>query len=308
MKNGNFPKKKVILSVCLLAGALLAVVGGTLAIYTSQAFQRSVVRNRDNEAIRFSSDKLYRVAPGTDPQKYYYPMSKDQKTMTFQVCNYDQAKNTKYNEKTIAYKIEFWVKNRTENGSYTISDGSQTKDVENGASVFFEDRLPGRKKSAKSYTFTFSEDADYNKVELYVTVTPKDLTTTQNRVLNGILIPIEYATTQGVTLKWEFMDSTRGTPDKFDAYNLSVSVSGGSGNVLITWDNTVLDIDPFFSIGKTVTTNGNQSTITVPMDSDDETGAYLISFYNHNAVKPGWTTWSELPIFVELETSTGGQE
>lgn len=304
MKNGNLPPKKVILSIVLIVGAILAAAGGTLAIYTSQVYQRSVVRNRDNDVIRFSSDKLYRVTAGTDAQKYYYPMSKDQKTMTFQVCNYDQTKNTLYNEKKIDYTITFEVRNGTDGFEYKISDGNTTQiAINSGEPISFTNILRGGKRTADSYTFTFAE-GDYNKVELHVTVTPTDFAVTQNRILNGILIPIEYATTQGVTLKSEFTDSTRGTPDQFDAYNLSVSVSGGSGNVLITWDHTMLDIDPFFAKGKDITKNGDESTITVRMNSDDETGAYLIPFYNHNTTKPAWTAWSKLPISVKLESTS----
>ena len=303
MKNYNLSKKRIVISACLIVGVLIVLIGGTLAIYTSQDHQRSVVRNRDNEAIRFSSDKLYRVTYGTGAQKYYYPMGKDEREMTFQVCNYDQAKNTLFNEKRIEYDIVFQVKNGTDDFDYTISNGNKSKSVRNDESVSFMDSLTGGRKSTNSYTFTFAE-GDFNNVELWVTATPGNLTLTQNRILNGILTPIEYATTQGVTVKYEFTDSTRETPDQFDAYNLAVSISGGSGNVLITWDSAELDIDPFFKDGKIVTTEGNNSTIEVPMDSEDETGSYLIQFYNHNTEKPGWTVWSELPITVSLEQSS----
>lgn len=303
MKNNRMAKRKMILSICLAAGVLLTAVGVTLAIYTSQVYRRSVVRNRDNEIIRFSSDKLYRVTAGTDAQIYYYPMSEGQTTMTFQVCNYDQTKNTLFNEKRLEYIINVEVKDGTPDINYTISNGSETKTLKTGESTSFEETLTPGKRSAKTYTFTFDE-AGYGKVKLCVTVTPKNLTVTQNRILNGILIPIQYATTQGITVRSEFTDSTRDTPDKFDAYNLSVSVSGGQGEVLITWDNTMLDIDPFFADGKTITKNGDESTITVPMNAEDETGTYLIQFYNHNNTKPGWTAWSELPITVKLKETT----
>ena len=73
---------------------------------------------------------------------------------------------------------------------------------------------------------------------------------------------------------------------------------------MITWDHTMLDIDPFFSNGKTISKNGDESTITVPMNSEDETGTYLISFYNHNTTKPEWAAWTDLPISVALESNT----
>lgn len=292
--------------ICLIVGAILTAVGGSYAIYTSQVYQRSVVRNRDNDVIRFSSDKLYRVTAGTDAQKYYYPMSKEQRTMTFQVCNYDQAKNTLFNERDIDYEITFQVNNGTDGFDYKVSNGSTTKTVVTGDSESFKDSLRKGKRSTNSYSFTFGED-DYNKVEVLVTVTPSDFTTTQNRILNGILIPVEYAATQGITVKSEFTDAARDGrgPESFDAYNLMVSISGGSGEVLITWNHTMLDIDPFFATGKTIMSNGNESTISVSMNSDDTTGNYLIQFYNHNTKKPEWTSWSDLPVSVKLKDTQG---
>ena len=300
MKKGLLSKR--IWVIVLVTTAILLTVGGTLAIYTSQVYQRAVVRNRYNDVIRFSSDKLYRVADGTAPQKYYYPMGENQETMTFSVCNYDQANNTLFSEKEIGYNISFEIKNGTDNFDYTVSCGANNKKLKNGGNCSMTGSFARGTRSVATYSVTFN-DADYNKVEISVTVTPTDLTTTQNTILNGVLIPIKYATTQGASLSHQFTDSTRGTPDQFDAYNLLVSVSGGTGNVLITWDHTVLDIDPFFKGDKNITTEGNSSTITVPMNSENETGTYLISFYNHNTTKPKWTTWSELPISVKLEES-----
>lgn len=306
MKKGISSKKRIILLFCLIVGVILAATGGSFAIYTSQVYQRSVVRNRDNDVIRFSSDRLYRVQNGTTvAQKYYYPLSSEQRTMTFQVCNYDQAKNTLFNEKDIDYNITFQVNNGTDGFSYTVSNGSTTKTVVTEGSVSFTDNLRKGKRSTNSYSFTFGED-DYNKVELLVKVTPSDLSTTQNRILNGNLIPVEYTAVQGVAVKSEFTDAARGFgPEAFDAYNLMVSISGGSGDVLITWDHTMLDIDYFFASDKTITKYENHSTISVPMNSDDTTGTYLIQFYNHNTQKPDWTSWSQLPVSVKLKDTQG---
>ena len=301
MKKDLSSKRKLALSLCLGLAALVIAVGGTLAIYTGQAFQRSVVRNRDNEAVRFSSDKLYRVASGSPAQKYYCPMGQHQTAVTFRVCNYDQAKSNLFNEKDIEYNITFAISNGTDGFTYTISDGTTTQTVKNGGSCTFSGVcLNGSQRSVKSYTVPFAE-TDYNKIEVTVTVTPTDPTLTKGMVLNGILVPIEYAATQGITVNYYFTDSMRdglGLSD-FAAYNLSVSVSGGKTNVVITWDHTRLDIDPFFKKGRTVTTEGDFSSITVSMDAANETGAYLIPFYNHNSQKTNWATWSDLPITVK---------
>lgn len=300
MKKDISPKRKIVLTICLIVSVVLMMAGGTLAIYTSQVYQRAVVRNRDADAIRFSSDKLYRVTENSPVQTYFYPMSKNQTTMSFMVCNYDQSKNTVVSEKDIEYTVIFSIPEGTEVFDYTVNSTPAV----NGTLTISDCSLKGSKRSSDTYTIDFGTHA-YSETKIEVIVMPTDLTLTKNTVLQAALVPIEYATTQGVTVKYEFIDSIRDTPDKFDAYNLSVSISGGEGNVVIKWDASQLDIDPFFkekgNLDSNLDTEG-YTTLTVSMNSEDATGAYLIQFYNHNTTEPSWTDWNQLPIRVKLST------
>lgn len=305
MKKKRF--KKIWVISLVLTAIFLGVVG-SVAIYTSQVYQRAVVRNRYNDVIRFSSDKLYRVTDTSSPQKYYYPLGENQRTMIFTVCNYDQVKSTLYNENNINYKIEFKIENGSSGFEYIVKKGNEVKGTvtNNGTLTIVDNNLQGGHRSVDTYSVTFDKD-DYNKVEITVTVTPTDTTTTQNYKLNGTLIPIEYATTQGVRLEWSYPDSGRGTPEEFDAYNVLVALAGGQGYVKITWDNTKLDIDPFFVESyaipgneEKVHTSGDTSYVKVSMNSEDETGTYLVTFYNHNNTRPLWTKWKK-----ENESDTG---
>lgn len=305
MKKNISAKRKIILTICLIVGVVLVMAGGTLAIYTSQVYQRAVVRNRYNDVIRFSSDKLYRTKDTENPpQKYYYPVGENQTSMTFSVCNYDQVNNTLFSENEIVYNINFKVTNGTKGVEYIVSCGDKTEKLTNGSNLDMLGNLQGGRRSVNTYTVEFNGKADYNKVEIEVEVRPIDSSITQNNILNGVLIPIEYATTQGVKLNHEFIDKGRDDPNKFDAYNLLVSVSGGKGKVVIAWDSTQLDIDPFFleaSSGISGVAENGYKTLTVPMNSEDETGTYLISFYNHNITDPEWKDWEKFPIDVQLE-------
>lgn len=298
MKKSNSTKKLI----CSLAFLLLVIgtaIGGTAAIYTSQVFQRSVVRNRDSEAIRFSSDKLYRVMDGNlTLKKYYYPVSSGQKSMSFMVCNYDQSKNTVVNKNNLEYDIKFDVKNGTSDFEYDIN-GSK---LDNNGTLILSSSLPGGKRSTDNYTVNFSEN-DYNKVEVTVTVTPKDLSLTKNNVLYATLIPIVYATTQGVSLDWEFTDGNDYKPYEVDAYNVAMSISGGEDDVVISWENDKLDIDPFFQkeivdSGGTLTTAENKSTLEFNMNSEDNTSSYHLRFYKHGVDSYNWNKWENLPIKI----------
>ena len=303
-------QKRLGLSLILLLAALAAAVGATYAIYTSQVYQRAVVRNRDTEAIRFSSDKLYRVNEGTPLQTYYYPM-KDQTTMRFTVCNYDQTKNTVVNENDIHYTVTFSIPEGTKAFSYRVN-GVLT-DAEGNLS-FSNQVLKGARSSSDRYTIDFGKHP-YTDTKINVTVTPDNDSKafTKNNVLQATLVPIGYATTQGVTLTHIYPDSTRGDPDRFAAYNLSVSISGGQGDVVINWKPNELDIDPFFeakakgiierdAAGNLVLDEEGYAKLTIPMNSEDETGAYLIQFYNHGTSNSLWMTWNDLPIKAALST------
>lgn len=293
-------QKRLGLSLILLLAALAAAVGVTYAIYTSQVYQRAVVRNRDTEAIRFSSDKLYRAV---DPiaKKYYCPMSPGQKTMSFTVCNYDQSKKTVVNQQLLEYDIEIQVAKGTEKFDYFIN-GSK---ISNGDTWKQSGALAGGRRSMDTYTISFSED-DYNQLEVTVTVSPRDPSLTKNTKLYGTLIPIKYATTQGVQLSSEFIDSTTAEITDMDAYNYSVSISGGEDDVVIAWDHSQLDIDPFFlskmkKLGGTYVKGDKQSTLTIHMSSDDETASYLFQFYNHGPQI--LNSWNDLSVSVQRQSA-----
>ena len=156
-----------------------------------------------------------------------------------------------------------------------------------------------------TYTIKFNEN-DYNRVEVTVTVTPKDPSLTKNTKLYGTLIPIKYATTQGVQLSSEFSDSANAKITDVDAYNYSVSISGGEDDVVIAWDHSQLDIDPFFlakmqELGGAYNNGDKESTLTIHMNSEDETASYHFQFYNHGTQKPNF--WNDLIVSVTRKSA-----
>lgn len=296
-------KRKILTTIVIMLFTCILAASATLAIYTSQVFQRSVVRNRDNDIIRFSSNRLYRATETSVIQKYYYPLSDGDKSMSFQVCNFDQTKNSVFNEKNIEYNIRFEIKKKSNETVYSLFKNEQSIEISDD-SAQTESILQGGKRSVDTYTFNFGE-SDYNNIELSVIVTPVDLTVTQNKVLKAILIPMRYASVQGFNITSEYMDSLRGGPDEFDAYNLALTASGGEGTVLLTWKNKKLDIDPFFVskyVTETVSDEVN-TTVKFRMNSENERGSLVIRFYNHNSQKPDWTDWNDLPIEIVMEGS-----
>ena len=131
-------------------------------------------------------------------------------------------------------------------------------------------------------------------------MTPLNSTVTQGRILQAVLIPVEYTPVQGISVKAEFSDSGRGkAPSEYAAYNLTVTIRGGAGTVKITWDKERLDIDPFFTkLGNVLET---EDGILLSMNSEDETGAYQITFFNHKNQNPMWADWNELWEYIQVE-------
>lgn len=298
MRQGTSPTKNFILSVLLLAAVLAVAAGAALSVYTSQDHQRSVVRNRDTDTIRFSSDKLYRVTEG-EPQKYFYSATKSQREIQFYVCNYDQERPTLFCERDIEYLLEFRLNNTSlEANQYVVRSTDGTYRFENGVCTF-TDSLPGGDRSLKTYSLDFGE-GDFDQLEWTVKVTPVNPTVTQGRFLQAVLIPVEYIPIQGVSVSAEFTDRGRGkAPSAYAAYNVTITIRGGAGRVKLTWDKAMLDIDPFFreQANGTETDDG----ILFPMNSEDETGSRQVTFFNHQNQKPTWSDWNELWQYIHVE-------
>lgn len=272
-----FFNKKGLIALSLAAAALVAAAGVSVAIYTNQTYQRSVVRNRDSEGIRFSSDKLYQCnGIPQDPQKYHYPMGKSQTTMTFQVCNYDQGKSTLINKNTIDYSITF----SGIGDGVTLSRNGQMIGNESTSS------LQGAKYSVDTYLITLPDELkdNYDGIEITVQVTPLTPALTQETYLAATLIPTPYGSAQDFSVKMEYPDQ-RTAISKVAAYNVLVTATG-SGTARIQWDPAVLTIDPFFL--KAVKVEENNGSVEIPMDSMEKTGSYLITFYNKNFKGDSW--------------------
>lgn len=299
MKKKRF--KKIWVISLVLTAIFLGVVG-SVAIYTSQVYQRAVVRNRYNDVIRFSSDKLLTVETETLPSEIYYPVAEGQNTMTFTVCNYAQTKSTLPNDASLTYTISFKFENSDEDFSYHISCNDTVLDN----LTSYTHNLPGGTASVDTYTITFSEK-DYQKMKLTVTVTPEDSLLTKNRILTGTLIPILYGTTQQFQVHMEFPDSQRKntdgsyfTPENVDAYNVLLSVTGGQGKVYIRWKSNEVEMDSYFCSEHAPSKDGDWLKTVLFMDSADNTSSYLIPFYNPNSSKPGWTDWNQLKASIEV--------
>ena len=170
MRRKNSLHRKAIASFLILVMTITALIGVSFAIYTSQVFQRSVVRNRNTGIVRFSSDKLISVAIDSNATEIYYPVVEGQTTMSFRICNYDQTRSTLVNETDIGYTISFSFADKDDSFNYSVT----CNDKSIGSSENTHRILRGGVASVDNYTVSFSEN-DYRKLKMTVTVIPDDL-------------------------------------------------------------------------------------------------------------------------------------
>ena len=123
MKFTENPKLKMVFAAVCACLLLLAGIGTTFSAYTSQAAKRGVVRNRDTEKIRFTSNYLQPCAVNT--QNNAFPVrvvafgedtnDTDNITLDIWVYNYIVGSNSQINERDITYTL-----------TITITDGAET--------------------------------------------------------------------------------------------------------------------------------------------------------------------------------------
>ena len=272
------PKLKTILIVLLALAGLSAVVGGSFAAYTSQAYQRGVARNRDNETVRFTSNYLQACANTTDSKDYagrtvlFSDSTSGEISVDIFVYNYANGNENLVSQKDITYNMSIMFESSNTGNSYSVKveDG----DVQTVQSNKFEQsnvRLAGRRASSHKYTVTFpASDLDKLKITAVATPTVSSLSATNNQKLAAVI---------------KFIDQIDGnSPKDFAGFNYEVSISSGVADATLTWNTAIVEIDKFFLINlgksdKEIESILAAGTLTFTMNQTKGTGDYLIPFY-----------------------------
>lgn len=324
MKLTNKPnQKRIWVALAALIG-ILAVAGGSFAAYTSQAYQRGVVRNRDNEAVRFTSNYLQNCALSTDEKSYvgrtilFNDDDKKNDNLTFDiyVYNYVNGNTDLVSQRDITYDMTISFKDGAGNGySVLDADGNTTESPDTDGKVEFKGKtLVGRNAAYHIYTVTFP-GSDLNTLKITAVAKPTNSSVTNNQMLAAVIAPSIDSTTKKFNFQKGFLEENKGIPEEglsaYDGFNYEVSISSGKATATLTWDPSILEIDPFFlkSIGKDtkeikeILQNTTTGTVTFEMNQPEGTGAYLIPFYIKDKSKiKDIKDWKELEVdFVANE-------
>lgn len=324
MKITDRPTRKNLIVIIAVLACVVLAVGGTFAAYTSQGHMRAVVRNRDNETVRFTSNYL-RNCTKTSADKGEYPgkvilysnesAEAAELTIDIFVYNYVLGNSNLINENDITYDMEIRLTGGTQTSySVKLEDAALSKQADDGDEQVYTTSgdgvtLGGRKPHANHYTVTIA-GADLDKIRITAVATPRNLSVTGNQLLAAVIAPCTESTVQEFTCKGVFADSSTGTPKDYDAFNYEVSISAGRANVTITWNAHKLEIDQFFlkkisDTDKTYTyvkmnPNG-EGSLTFVMDQSAGMGDYMIPFYLTSPQEKLPDTWDEMEKYISVD-------
>lgn len=310
MKLIEKPKMKTLWIALAVVVGLLAVTSGSYAAYNSQDVQRGVARNRDTDAIRFTSNYL---KPSSSDSEENYPgkvigYSKNtvaDATLIIEiyVYNYVVGSNSQVNEKDITYNMSIQLKDGTGNDSeYRVTDNAGNQlTADTNRTYKTRSTLVGRTARADHYTVQIP-GKDLDKIKIIAKAEPVNKSYTGNKFLAAVIAPCTASTVQSFSCTGAFTDSGNGKPADYDAFNYEVSISGGQAKVTLSWRSDVVEIDPFFleKIGKSktnLTSSGDMTSLTYTMDQTSGTGDYLIPFYRkstNDTLPVEWTNMKDV--------------
>ena len=293
MKFTDRPKwKRIALAVICLIG-LLTIAGGSFAAYTSQDFQRGIARNRDNEAVRFTSNYLQSFAYSQNPdtksfagRTVLFSDTEKDKSLSIDIWVYNYAGSTTLvNQKDITYDMTISFGEGKGTGySVTTDTGKTVTNNETGTYTISGVTLPGITPTAHKYTVTFP-GSDLDKLKITATAIPQNVSVTNNQMLAAVIAPCTGSTTQTFKATGEFIDDKSAAPSEYLGFNYEISISSGkSKDALLKWDSTIVEIDKFFlkNLRKTedeIKSILKDGKLTLEMNQAKGTGEYLITFY-----------------------------
>lgn len=317
MKLTKKPGKKRIILMFMALFCVMALAGVSMGAYTRQASMRGVLRNRDADLVRFTSDYLQNCAmkdKDTDYTRKTISFSKEtdsQKELTLKihVYNYANGNETLVSQKDITYNMEISFEGQKgEKNAYKIKYGDQEIKPENGIYKINSQTLVGRTAKQHVYTVTFPA-GDLDKLQIKAVATPTNPSVTNNQKLAAIIMPCTGSTTNDFSSSGEYTDkSSKTNPKQYDGFNYEVKISTGIATATLTWNPNYVEIDKYFLVNlgeepekineileDEILEDGTlkEKSITFIMNQADGTGDYLIPFYIKNKSKIP-ETWEKM--------------
>lgn len=303
--------KRNIAIVALILLAIMALIGGSYAAYTSLDSVRRVITTSDDEnLLPFSSNYMYSVVK-TESTLSTTPISvsvTDETTrdVTITVCNYPQTNISLVNDNNISYVFSAkLVKKGTSEGitSKTTIEGVDDRTIDGSAIVnsyhirksgtsegqnfaedgmvsFNQSTLSGGILTTDSYVLTVPVTyMEYVDVLVYaIPSSNESYSATDNYYLAS---RISTAIISNAASKWTgtYIDDHVQSPKQLSGFNYEISGTN-TGRITLTWNTNYVDLSPYFTEVdmKYTKSDGDQTSFIVSDSMDENTGIRTLVF------------------------------
>lgn len=301
----------VVLCLCAIALGVQVTYGA----YIRRSYVKAVIATNETEKL-FGSNLLYGVKnqpndPDSDAWLSVYPYSislrEEQTSITvpIKIYNYLAEDQDRVNQLDVSYTISFKITgNPTDISQYSVNHyafsavdtvyylgGDGLKTDEKDAAV---QTLPGRLPNTNTYNITIPSE-DLGKVSIAVKAKRVPNGGTDNYgtdllYLAARVVPSLPSTVQTATVIGSFAYNTGETPKDYAAYNYSIELTGAPSAVILTWNQNLLEIDPFFEKKYGVELDDGQVIFNM------EPGITKVQFYRKGNVEDA--KWDDLGVNV----------
>lgn len=291
----------IAMGLCVIA--LIVGIRLTVAAYTSNSYLKAVATTNEVEDA-FSSDLLlsYRSSEPTEEdyaaQRKSVKVNASNPSFSVNIYNYLVDDKNVVSTKDITYDLEITLAGTSAYSGFSVNGSSFDS---NGKLTFSSQKLSANKASTNTYSFKLPEES-IGKVSFTVLSKATGGSDTV-RYLARRLLPTEDVVSVEPAAKGSFPDAT-GTniPSTMAAYNMQISVLGGTKDVKIEWDKAKVAIDPWAK--REIASDSSSGTGDQKIENTGSTtiklkpGIYTVRFYRTGDTE-ACTKWNELGIQVD---------
>lgn len=281
--DNNRIKYLFVVALCLLAIAI--GIRQATAAYLSISDMKAVASTNENESL-FNSNYLYgyKSAPSSiATNTVEVNDAGSEVSFNVSIYNYHKQDINLVSQSDITYEISFQVSG-SQSGDYSaykVTYNNKTESVGNDGKYKIDRvTLTGRKAAVNNYMITMpTEDIDYAQIKVIATVkTVSGGTGTNIYCLAAILAPSRHSQVALPTVSGSLIE--KGDLTQYDAYNYEVTIGGNSSDIVLQWNNSIVEIDPFFAKEFEIKDNPGTARLTLPI------GTRVVQFYRTGADKP----------------------
>lgn len=277
--DNNRIKYLFVVALCLLAIAI--GIKQATAAYLSISNMKAVASTNENEAL-FNSNYLYgyKSAPSSiATNTVEINGAGSEVSFNISIFNYHKQDINLVSQSDITYDLSFQVSG-SQRGDYSAYRVNEISVGSDGKCTIPDVTLKGRKAGINNYMITMpTEDLDYAQIKVMATVKAVSGGTGTNiYCLAAMIAPSKRSQVTLPSVDGKLVEE--GDLTKYDAYNYEITVGGNASEVELKWNNSIVEIDPFFAKEFGISDNPGTARLTLPI------GTRVVQFYRTGAAKP----------------------